>query len=482
MLAFARGDAGAFDALYERHRRWLYRVLRRQLPDDARTDDAFQETWYSLIRSAPRYEPKARFTTWLYLLARQRIADSWRASNPEEVSLAFNDDEELADARALDAIVDDVSDPARLAERRELATRLVAAIDQLPAPQREALLLFEDAGDEPRSDRARHRQRSRGDQEPPALRSPEAVTNAQGGSAVTDPRTPGQGQRPLRALLDEAPGNEPPPWLDANIRAEAARAAELARQRAGTTPGVRDTRDAAAIDAATPRRARLGWIPIGATMAVAVLGLLLVIGTPVQSPAPSPPSAPPSAAASSAPAPVVAPTPAPAGASTAEPESRSAASADARVATPGDSTAPAVELKKESAREELAAPAAPAERAERAKAAESRALESRISQDRASDGRTVESGAAESRADRSANASAPQRPQAAPAAAPQVLGRARDSSAEPAAPESATKCVEQIDELRRGQRVDEAKRLLRVCRERFPDHDFPAELVRELAP
>ena len=146
MAAFAAGDAMAFDQLYERHRRWLYRALRRQLPDDARTDDVFQETWFSLIRSAPRYVPSARFSTWLYLLARQRIADFWRATNPDEVAFAFNDDEEAQDARALDAIIDDVSDPARLAQRRELAARLVLAIDQLPLPQREALLLFEDAG------------------------------------------------------------------------------------------------------------------------------------------------------------------------------------------------------------------------------------------------------------------------------------------------------------------------------------------------
>ncbi len=146
MVAFAAGDMAAFDQLYQRHRRWLYRTLRRQLPDDARADDIFQETWFSLIRSAPRYVPTARFSTWLYLLARQRVTDFWRASNPNEVAFTFNDDEEPADAHALDAIVDDASDPLRVAQRRELAARLVLAIDQLPAPQREALLLFEDAG------------------------------------------------------------------------------------------------------------------------------------------------------------------------------------------------------------------------------------------------------------------------------------------------------------------------------------------------
>jgi RNA polymerase sigma-70 factor (ECF subfamily) len=146
MLAFANGDAGAFDALYARHRGWLYRMLVRQLPDAARADDVFQETWFALIRSAPSYAPRARFTTWLYLLARQRIADHWRASNPGEFPLAFNEEGESSDADVLDALIDDDSDPSRLAERRELAARLVAAIGTLPPLQREALLLAEEAG------------------------------------------------------------------------------------------------------------------------------------------------------------------------------------------------------------------------------------------------------------------------------------------------------------------------------------------------
>ncbi len=145
MIAFTRGDSAAFDALYERHRHWLYRTLRRQLPDQGRADDVFQETWFALIRSAPRYAPTARFSTWLYLLARQRIADFWRASNPFEVPLAFNEDEDGSDPGLLEALVDEVSDPERLTQRRELARRLIAAIEVLPAPQREALLLFEDA-------------------------------------------------------------------------------------------------------------------------------------------------------------------------------------------------------------------------------------------------------------------------------------------------------------------------------------------------
>jgi len=145
MLAYSAGDARAFDTLYQRHRGWLYRTLSRQLGDSGRADDVFQDTWYALIRSAGNYEPRARFTTWLYLLARQRLVDHWRRHDPAEQPLTFNDDGEPGDDDVLAALVDERADPARDAQRRELAARLVAAIGELPAPQREALLLAEEA-------------------------------------------------------------------------------------------------------------------------------------------------------------------------------------------------------------------------------------------------------------------------------------------------------------------------------------------------
>jgi RNA polymerase sigma-70 factor (ECF subfamily) len=145
MSAYAAGDARAFDVLYARHRVWLYGLLVRQLDDRARADDVFQETWYSLVRSAPRYQPSARFTTWLYLLARQRLVDHWRRLDPEPEPLAFNEDEDAQVPGLLEALADTERDPARAAERSELAAHLARALAALPALQREAFLLAEHA-------------------------------------------------------------------------------------------------------------------------------------------------------------------------------------------------------------------------------------------------------------------------------------------------------------------------------------------------
>ncbi len=145
MQAFAGGDGRAFDTLYARHRLWLYNLLLRQLQDRARTDDVFQETWYSLIRSAATWEPKARFTTWLYMLARQRLVDAWRRVNPAETLLAFNEEDEAVSPQLLQALTDERADPAMLAERAQLVAQLAAHLGLLPAEQREVFLLFEQA-------------------------------------------------------------------------------------------------------------------------------------------------------------------------------------------------------------------------------------------------------------------------------------------------------------------------------------------------
>ncbi len=144
MFAFRKGESAAFDRLYQRHRTWLYNTLCRQLQDRNKADDVFQETWFSLIRSAPRYEAKAKFSSWLYLLARQRLVDEWRQFNPDVESSTFDTDADEAEHPGMAlALADESADPMRLVERRQNVAQLELAISSLPALQREALLLAE---------------------------------------------------------------------------------------------------------------------------------------------------------------------------------------------------------------------------------------------------------------------------------------------------------------------------------------------------
>jgi RNA polymerase sigma-70 factor (ECF subfamily) len=134
MLAYGRGEAAAFEALYKRHRGALYRFMLRSIKQRAPAEELFQEAWIRVIESRSRYSPQARFTTWLYTIAHNILVDHWRRKGLTLVQL----DEDATPAAP--------DNPARQAEARESLARLLQAIEALPAAQREAFLLHEEAG------------------------------------------------------------------------------------------------------------------------------------------------------------------------------------------------------------------------------------------------------------------------------------------------------------------------------------------------
>ncbi len=143
--SYAVGDAAAFATLYSRHERPVHRFLLRSLGNAALADEVLQEVWLAVIRNAAHFEPRAKFTTWLYRIARSRLIDHWRARR-ETVSLedaAANDPEHaLVDVIAADASFE----PEVQALSRAQARAFVAAVEQLPALQREAFLLHAEGG------------------------------------------------------------------------------------------------------------------------------------------------------------------------------------------------------------------------------------------------------------------------------------------------------------------------------------------------
>src|SRR5579863_5072663 len=86
MGRYARGEAAAFELLYRRHELRIWRYLERNVGNRATADELMQEVWFAVARDAVRYEPTARFTTWLFTIARNRMIDSNRVSR-RQVSL-----------------------------------------------------------------------------------------------------------------------------------------------------------------------------------------------------------------------------------------------------------------------------------------------------------------------------------------------------------------------------------------------------------
>src|SRR6185503_20773646 len=61
MLAYAAGDASAFDRLYARHKGSLYRYMLRHCANAGVADELFQDVWMNVIRVRASYMPSARF-------------------------------------------------------------------------------------------------------------------------------------------------------------------------------------------------------------------------------------------------------------------------------------------------------------------------------------------------------------------------------------------------------------------------------------
>jgi RNA polymerase sigma-70 factor (ECF subfamily) len=133
MIRYGRGERDAFDELYRRHRAGLHRFIRRLAGSDA--DEIFQEVWLAVIKSRRRYQPTARFMTYLYTIAHHRAVARLRRKGLYD---GENCDGDIA--------ADDAPGPFEVTFGGELSGVLQKAIDALPAAQREAFLMQAEGG------------------------------------------------------------------------------------------------------------------------------------------------------------------------------------------------------------------------------------------------------------------------------------------------------------------------------------------------
>jgi RNA polymerase sigma-70 factor (ECF subfamily) len=146
MRAYGQGDARAFEALYARHKGATYRYfLRHAAGHTATADELHQDLWLRVIGARERYEAQAKFSTWLYTLARNRLVDHWRSRHG--VSLAsLEDDAILTQAEESAAASRDDDDPLHASIDAETRRRLVAALADVPPLQRDVFLLHIEGG------------------------------------------------------------------------------------------------------------------------------------------------------------------------------------------------------------------------------------------------------------------------------------------------------------------------------------------------
>jgi RNA polymerase sigma-70 factor (ECF subfamily) len=124
----ADGNREAFDVLYRRYVRPVFALALRRLGDRGRAEDATQETFASVWRSASSYRPdRGPGAPWLYAVARNAIVDRTRARSEPPMEAPDTASTELG--------------PSEEAERSWLSWRVHRALEELPAHERPLLEL-----------------------------------------------------------------------------------------------------------------------------------------------------------------------------------------------------------------------------------------------------------------------------------------------------------------------------------------------------
>ena len=136
MLSYQRGDSRAFEKLYRRHKDPLYAFLYRSHVDLAVIEEIAQETWIAVINAAAKYQPSAKFRTYLYAIAHRKLVDFWRANKYDKIT-------DRVDAEG-ESLVDQIADAnASTAASIDLSMDLLLALETLSKDQQQAFLLRE---------------------------------------------------------------------------------------------------------------------------------------------------------------------------------------------------------------------------------------------------------------------------------------------------------------------------------------------------
>jgi RNA polymerase sigma factor (sigma-70 family) len=142
LRAHSAGDARAFAKLYDRYDRPCFQFIRRTLGSahSEAAEDLHQETWLAVSNSAATFDArKASFAAWLYTIARHKVWDHFRRQKVAVLASARDD-------AAVMMLPDTGLTPLEQVESRELAQRLITALEALPLEQRSAFVMFAHAG------------------------------------------------------------------------------------------------------------------------------------------------------------------------------------------------------------------------------------------------------------------------------------------------------------------------------------------------
>lgn len=145
MLEHAQGSEEAFEELVRRHQRGVLNYMYRMVQNRQIAEELAQEVFIALVKNAHRYEPMAKFTTYLYAIASNIVSKEWlrQKRRPKLFSLSAwsrrkNSED---DFDPLEHVGDERADVQASFEQGEIHEAVSAALKHLPPHQREAFVL-----------------------------------------------------------------------------------------------------------------------------------------------------------------------------------------------------------------------------------------------------------------------------------------------------------------------------------------------------
>lgn len=144
MVRYQQGEVRAFEVLLGRHRKSVFNFILRYVGDKETAEDLLQETFMRVIKGADAYKRQAKFTTWLYTIARNLCVDQTRRRKHRkhaslDAPMAADDDS----GTLLDVLPSGEMASDRKSVNKQLYQRLQGAIGALSEEQREVFLMRE---------------------------------------------------------------------------------------------------------------------------------------------------------------------------------------------------------------------------------------------------------------------------------------------------------------------------------------------------
>jgi len=147
MLRVRSDDPGAFAELVERYQNRLVGVMNHLVGNAEEAEDLAQEVFMRVYRSRQKYQPRSKFSTWLFTIANNLALNSLRSRQRKPVvALNTRDSGPLGPRPEEQLAPDPGTGPVQKVQKHELALQIRQALDGLNERQRMAVVLnkFED--------------------------------------------------------------------------------------------------------------------------------------------------------------------------------------------------------------------------------------------------------------------------------------------------------------------------------------------------